>query len=279
MAKKKGKRDEPKTKASKAKKKVSAREPKGIKGSGGSGKGKKATSKRKPAKKSNPKKSPFAKKSLRGKTLPPKKASSTQKRVRKPPKVSPAGGGKKAKNKAPPARIKKRKRSSKPFKLGKRVPDKKRSTEWNYIAKASKKIPKRAKYITRTLTGSKDKSRRSEFFGKRFRIKKTVQVYKPRPINDSAFDFLVKRNIRALKINGKTEKKAYLKAMYIDSTGAIRWTSVTREVLKTKQDVEDKVRLLIFNLKGYGDVKLLGFESEEVLEEWDADEDMGDSEF
>lgn len=277
MAKKKGKtRSESKSKTGKAKKKVPAREPKRIKSAGRSG-AREKTRKRKPA---NSKKPVAAKKSVRGKIVPSKKASPAQKRTGKLSKVSGTRRRTPAKNQAPQTRTKKRERTTKPFKLGKRVPASKRSVEWNYIAKASKKLPKRAQRITRVLTGSKDKSRRSEFFGKQFRIKKTVQVYKPRRIDDSAFKFLVSRNIRALKIDGKTKKKAYLKAMYIDSTGAIRWTSVTREELKTKQDIEDKVRLLMLNLKSYGDVKLLGFESEEVLEEWDADEfeDMGDSE-
>lgn len=270
--KKKGKRDESKTKVRKGKKTISKRKRSGTKSSGRNSKAKKTGTK------PTGKKSAPAKKSLGRKIVSSKKTSPAQKGVRKFSKVPSTRKRTPAKNQASQTRTKKRERTTKPFKLGKRVPASKRSVEWNYIAKASKKLPKRAQRITRVLTGSKDKSRRSEFFGKQFRIKKTVQVYKPRPIDDSAFKFLVLRNIRALKIDGKTKKKAYLKAMYIDSTGAIRWTSVTREELKTKQDVEDKVRLLMLNLKSYGDVKLLGFESEEVLEEWDADEDLGDTE-
>lgn len=272
--KKKGKRDERKTKVRKGKKAVPKRKQPRVKSA------RPGRSRQKAGKRTVIKKSVASKKSSRRKAVPLKKASKAQKRITKPSKIPSRRGRTTLKNKAFKARIKTRKRPSQSFKLGKRVPASKRSVEWNYIARASRKTPKRAKYVRKVLTGSKDKSRGSEYFGKRFRIKKTIQAYKPMPVDEKAFKFLVKRNIRALKINGKTPRKAYLKAMYIDQTGTIRWTSVTREELKTKTDVADKVRLLLRNLKKYGEVKLLGIETEEVEREWDADEfeDMGDSE-
>ena len=269
---KKGKTDEPKAKVSKSKKTISKRKRSGTKSSGRNSKAKKTGTK------SAGKKSAPAKKSIGRKIVSSKKTSPTQKGVRKSSKVPSTRKRTPTKNTKTQTGAKKGKRTSKPFKLGKRVSKANRSAEWNYIARASNKIPKRARYIRKVLTGSKDKSRGSEFFGKQFRIKKTIQVYKPKPLDDSTFKFLVKRNIRALKIDGKSERKAYLKAMYIDATGTIRWTSVSREVLKTAQDVEDKVRLLFLNLKNYGDVKFLGIETEEVEDEWDADEDLGDFE-
>lgn len=68
--------------------------------------------------------------------------------------------------------------------------------------------------------------------------------------------------------------------MYVDGQGNIRWASTTRETLYTKQDVEDKVQRLISLLNSYNEARFLGYETELVEDEWDADEfeDMGDSE-
>lgn len=105
-----------------------------------------------------------------------------------------------------------------------------------------------------------------------------MRILKPSPVDETTFDYLVRTNIRVLKINGRSERKAFIKAMYRDAQGNIRYASTTREVLTSEQDVADKVQRLMSLLKNYGKVDFLGYETELVEDEWVDAEDMGESE-